>query len=240
MLFVFTNMSISQEVKKDTLIMGGHESPPVRIFNNNILSGIHSDILQELLKDTDIELLFKELPSTRSKIMLQNGEIDAYIGMLKTPEREKIYYFCEPPLYEISAKAFYLKKGSGIKIDKYEDLYGLKIGVLRGSLDFKRFNTDEKLIKEYATTNIQNFNKLISGRIDVVIRTENVGDYLVKSKDYSDKIVKADYKYSNYSPSYFVLSRKSKFMEKINIFESNLLRLRENGLITKITNKWQK
>ena len=116
----------------------------------------------------------------------------------------------------------------------------LRIGVIRGSLYFERFDKDNKLIKEYTSTNLQNFNKLIAGRVDVVIRTEMVGDYLVKSGNFSNNVEKANYKFSNHSPTYFVISRKSPFMARIKMFERNLQRLKENDLVLKITNKWLK
>lgn len=221
------------------IILGTNHVPPFKIVEGESLSGINADVLQEILRGMNLKLKIRKCPWKRCLTELENGNIDIFLGLFKTPEREKIYYYCEPAYKNRSDKAFYLIAGEGHRIKKYEDLYTLDIiGVTRGYKNFERFDKDDRLPKAYVTEHHQNIMKLISGRVDAFIQTEEAADYLIKTQGYTDKIDKAPYKYSKINPSYFVISRNSPFMSRKAEFEKNLALFIKQGLYKKISNKW--
>lgn len=241
MLFMLlaTAQVFAQEAS--VIILGTNHVPPFKIVEGEKLSGINADVLQEILRGMNLRLQIKKCPWKRCLTELANGNIDIFLGLFKSPDREKLYYFCKPAYKNRSDKAIYLRSGDGHRVKRYEDLYALDIiGVTRGYKNFDRFDNDQGLHKSYVAKHHQNLLKLISGRIDAFIQTEEAADYLIKTKGYTDKIDKASYKHAKINPSYFVISRKSTFMARKTEFEQNLSRFVESGMYKKISEKWTK
>lgn len=224
--------------KEAVITLGSNHVPPFKIIQNNNLSGINADILKEILKDTGLTLKITHCPWKRCLKELEEGRVDIFIGLFKSPEREKLFYFCDPPYKDRSDKAFYLRQGEGNLVQKYEDLYPLNIGVTRGYKNFERFDQDHKLKKTFVANHLQNVKKLAAGRIDVFVQTEVAADYLIKTEGYKGEIEKAPYKYDAVNPSYFVISRKSPHMEHIKKFEKNLRKFVLSQKYYEIIEKW--
>lgn len=224
--------------ENNIVVLGTNHVPPFKIIEGQALKGINGDILKEIFRDTGLVLKIRHCPWKRCLIELEDGKIDVFIGLFISPEREKKFHFCEPPYKDRSDKAFYLRKGQAHRVKKYEDLYQLKIGVTRGYKNFERFDNDEKLKKEFVADHILNLTKLVEGRIDVFIQTEVAADYLIKINGFGDRIEKASYKYGKIHPSYFVVSRKSPYMNRIDDFEKNLRRFVKEKKYIEIIKKW--
>lgn len=224
--------------ENNTVVLGANHVPPFKIIEGETLSGINGDILKEIFRDTGLKMKIKKCPWKRCLTELEEGRIDVFLGLFKSPEREKLFRFCDPPYSNRSDKAFYLRRGEGHRVNKYDDLYKLRIGVTRGYKNFERFDSDEKLNKEFVAEHILNIKKLVAGRLDVFIQTELAADYLIKTKGYAEKIEKAPYKYGEIHPSYFVISRKSPYMKHVEHFEKNLRLFVEEKKYSEIIKKW--
>ncbi len=161
---------------------------------------------------------------------------DIYIGLFRSVEREKYIYFVEPPFQTKTVKAFYLRKGESIRIQKYEDLYTLKmaVGIRSGFQNFPRFDNDERIKKEGVDADEQNLKKLSSGRIDAFLHTEEVADYLIAALGYAGHFEKASYKPDLSNPAYLAISKKSSFMELAGEFDDSLKYLVSTGKIEEI------
>lgn len=238
-LLVLYCPSFAGGAEQSVIVLGTNHVPPFKIINGKRLEGINAEVLQEIFRGMNLQLEIRECPWQRCLSELKDGKIDAILGMFKSPQREDIYYFCEPPYKERSDKAFYLRKGEGHRVQSYEDLYSLNmIGVTRGYNNFERFDTDKQLKKEFVTNHIQNLKKLIGKRFDAFIQTEEAADYLIKTEGYTDKIEKAPYKFDAIHPSYFVISRQSPFMSRVGEFEANLHQFVQDDLYKEISRKW--
>ena len=161
--------------------------------------------------DADIQPSYRGYPWKRCLDMMEKGEADLISGVLKSPEREEYMIFLEPPYKTRSAKVFYMRKGEGQRIQDYEDLYTLKIGVQAGVRYFQPFDDDPKMHKEEAGDDLSNLRKLQYGRIDAVISTETQADYLIATQGLKGEFDKADYRYDYDLPVYFALSRQSPY-----------------------------
>lgn len=221
-----------------TIVFGTNHVPPFKIVEEEHFSGINAEILAEILSDMELDLEVRLCPWKRCLTELEQGRLDIFLGLFKTPDREELYHFCEPPYSVRSDKAFYVKKGRDIQIEKYEDLYDLNIGVTLGYKNFERFDSDSALQKEMVTAHLQNIRKLAVGRIDTFVQTEIAADYLIALHGYSDLLEKAKYRYQKTNPSYFVISRKSEFIDRIDEFEANLRRIRREGIVGDIKKRY--
>jgi polar amino acid transport system substrate-binding protein len=170
--------------------------------------------------------------------MMRSGKADLISGVLKRPEREEYMIFIEPPYKTESIKAFYIRKDKKISIQKYEDLYRLKIGVQAGVKYFERFDADPNIQKEEAGNDLSNFRKLAIGRIDAVISTETQADYLITTQGFKEKFKKAKYKYSASLPVYFAISKKSAYAKQALQFSEIVKKLVEEKVFETIVENY--
>ncbi len=73
--------------------------------------------------------------------MMEQGELDLLASVLFQQEREKYMAYIRPQYIHVS-HVFYTKKGSPIKIKKYNDLHSLIIGRELGAVNFEPFDSD--------------------------------------------------------------------------------------------------
>lgn len=179
-------------------------------------------------------LFGSEVPFARRLIQLKNGDIDLLCGLLKKEDREKYGYFLTPPYKLKSNKYFFVRKGEGHRLQKYEDLYSLQVGVRIGSKYFSRFDKDSKLDKFSAASDEGRFKMLVSNRVDAVIHTDVYGLYLLHNLRLQDKVEIAPYKYIKHNPVYMVISRKSKLFERKDDLEKVFQIMVKSGEIDQI------
>ncbi|WP_028579726.1 substrate-binding periplasmic protein [Desulfogranum japonicum] len=195
-------------------------------------------ITKALADKFDATLQGKRVPFARRLNQLQTGEIDLSCGLFKNAVREKYAYFLSPPYSTISNKLFFMRKGEGYRLQKFEDLYSLLIGVKIHSKYYPRFDADKKL-RKYATTRDESrFNMLIAHRIDAVIQTDLYGFATLRKMGLEDKIEIAPYRYTSQNPVYMAISRKSKLMKQTNELEQVFQIMVESGEIRSIIERY--
>ncbi len=210
-----------------------HLPPFMIVGDNGVEDCINARILDEILKPLNLKVVYDIAPFKRCLLYMQTGQADIFFGILKNAEREAYMHYVEPPYKTSTAKAFYIRKGTGIHIGQYEDLYSLNgsIGTRLGFSYFPRFDADARIKKEPLGSDQDHFRLLAHKRLDAVIITETVGDYLILKDGYHDKIEKAAYKYDQLNPAYLAISKKSPYMQQIREFETIIQQLRDSGRI---------
>ncbi|MFV0349243.1 MAG: substrate-binding periplasmic protein [Halodesulfovibrio sp.] len=171
--------------------------------------GIDIDFLNELASRLGYTVVYVDCPFERGLSSMQTGKVDIMTGMLSNPEREEYMYFVQPPYKRGAAKAFYVKADSGISIEQHEDLYGKLVGVIGGVRYYTAFDEDPRIRKERVITFSQNIKKLVNNRVDVVIQTEIVGDYILSHLPEGGQVVKAVFRNQDSQQVYLAISRKS-------------------------------
>lgn len=209
--------------------------PPWKILTEKgDITGIDIQFLYRVMQQMGLKIVFVQVPFKRGLKMMEAGTVDLMTGLLRRPERETYIAFVEPPYKTHSNKAFYHLKTNRIRLESYEDLSGLRIGTAIGNKYFPRFDKDRTLVKMPVPKNKTNFQKLLRGRLDLVIHTESTADYQLSELGLKDKIVKAPYMYQETNPVYFGISKRSFFMEKAAEFASHTRMLLEQGVLKKI------
>ncbi|MEP1542422.1 MAG: transporter substrate-binding domain-containing protein [Marinobacter sp.] len=159
------------------MTVGINHAPPYRVVTDEGVTGLYVDIFNEIADRIDWKVHYVEAPFRRILRMMEDGDIDVMLGPLKTNEREEMMAFVAP-VFPPERKLFFYYRDQH-RVTEYDDLYGMKIGVLSGASYFEKFDTDDELTKEPIARYENLMRMLEMGRVDVVVAPELVGRYTV-------------------------------------------------------------
>jgi polar amino acid transport system substrate-binding protein len=166
--------------------------------------------------------------------MLQNGSVDMITTIAKREERKDSMDFLEPPTRDGYPISFYTNIKAKHAVSRYEDLYGLDIGVIRSSAYFDRFDQDQKLQKTFVTRETQLVDMLASQRLDVIVGIGANLDYLIHETGRSSVIKKSSFQIDMKDPAYIAVSKRSKHKGIVPRLEKALSDMRQANEIEKI------
>lgn len=180
--------SLQKILDKGKLIMGLDDSFPPMGFRDkdNKIVGYDIDLAKEVAKRMGVELVLQPIDWDSKELELISGKIDCiWNGMTITDSRVEEMYFVKP--YIANRQIIIVGENSGIKTKS--DLARKKVGLQKGSSALNAVQGDEIYSKIGKITEYQNnvdaFNDLKVGRIDVLVIDEVAGRYMIE-KD-SDK-----------------------------------------------------
>ncbi|MCX4028561.1 transporter substrate-binding domain-containing protein [Endozoicomonas sp. SM1973] len=229
LIFVFL-ISVKSHAE-ETVTLSNGEWPP--FMGENIKHyGIASYIVKEAFAIESIEVKYEFYPWKRGYTLAKDGEVDGSVVWSWSKEREKSFYYSDPVLY--TSEVFFHLKSFELSWKKMEDLIGINIGATIGYYYGEEFKKAEesKTIKVFRVkTDIQNINKLLARRVDVIALEKHVGIWLL-SKHFAKlkRRITFHQKPINKRTHHLILSRvidrNSKLMK---MFNSGLNKLKEMG-----------
>ncbi len=152
-----------------TLVVGtsADYEPFEYVDENGKYVGFDIELMEEVAARLDMEIEWQDIAFDGLIGSLQSDKIDAIIAaMSATPEREEQVDFTKP--YFIGADAIIVAEGSGIEINKNEDMAGYVVGVQTGTIQEEWIDTNiDAEVMRYERAE-QAIMDLKSGRIDVV------------------------------------------------------------------------
>jgi polar amino acid transport system substrate-binding protein len=222
----------------DVAVVVSTESPPYRMFAGGPPRGVFIDILEAVLRRANLTSRYHVLPFKRCLAELKSGNADLFIGLFYRPEREAFVIYLKPTIAPYVTKVFYLNKDRARHIQKWEDLYGLRIGIRAGYKHHPDFDTDPRIQKFEVTTDEQNFHKLAVNRIDAVLITEETGVYLIDKLGYTGRFAPAPLRLERDNPAYIVMSRKSRLKPHIAALETAIAAIVDNGTLEAIRQQY--
>lgn len=119
--------------------------PPEMATSGEQIPGALPEIIEKAANRVGYKVTFKERWFNQSMQMLEKGEIDAVPRARKTEERSKKMDFLGPIGYQDVEIRFLVKPGREGLIQRYEDLYKIKVGAKKGSLYFEPYDSDKKI-----------------------------------------------------------------------------------------------
>ncbi len=195
-------------------------------------------ILQTIADKLGIELQQRLTTFGRAMLLLRDGDSDIQMGVLKRPEREAYLHYIEPPYIRYVSRVFVVAKGQHSSIQRYEDLYGLRIGTHQGFKYFPRFDEDTRLKKQVVGGHKQNIGKLLRGRIDAFISPVILAIQTINDSGAGDKFELADYRHRQEDPVYIVLSKKSPLYERLDEIEPLIQEMITSGEVLTIIEQY--
>jgi polar amino acid transport system substrate-binding protein len=200
-----------------TVVVAFSEFPPYKMIVDGKHTGIDVDILQEIGKQMDFTLDFKNGTLEECLGMMKEGEADLMTSLLRRAEREPYILYVQPRYRARSDKVFYVFKEHPKSIRSYDEL--------------------NKLPAQSIKINI---SKLVAGQIDTFVTTDTEGDYWIKTLGLQDRITKAPFKFQQLDPIYMGISKKSAFATEANRFGRILKDLVDKGVVQRIVDKYLK
>ena len=150
-----------------TLAIYCEEDPPNQMVGSDgQLTGMTLEIATEIKKRTGNQDPIQLVPWARGYDAAQKNPNVVLFSVTRTAERNQLFYWIGPVLE--SSYGFYAKADSGIKLKSLEEARKLKrIGVYLSDVR-DTFLTDAGFQNlDRTANNIQNFKKLMAGRLDV-------------------------------------------------------------------------
>jgi len=231
------------------LFVGDDDFPPYSYEQNGRLMGIDVEIIQSMAGKLNLDIKIRLVPWKRLIMMTKNGLCDGSFSLFHTNEREvfALYAFSQP--IHVSRFPLFYKKGSIIKFNTIEDLYGKVIGINRGFSISEAFDLAVKQGK--IKINIENeVDKNVAltanGRIDGFTNNYDVTKYKIKHnprlQQYKDVIAHTPKSISDMRNAYVVLSNnaqgiqnKEKMVQRINWA---LTEMKNQGIYSKIYHRY--
>lgn len=213
--------------------------PPFTWKEGDKIIGVFPEVVEMIFGKLGIDVESEHVGDWKlCQLKVKSGKVDMLMAGYMTDERKVYAQYPATPVSD-DPTAVFVWKGKEFPFEKWADLTGKRVGELIGSTEGQDF--DEFLAKNttvsYVRTRLQNFQKLERDRIDCTIIGLYAGLILVKKHGYEGKIIplenpiKTEY-------LYFAFSKQSNFLKYLPQVDTELQKLRANGTIEKLIQKY--
>ena len=172
---------------KERLLIITDAWPPYVFAENGVPTGFDYDVMMAVLTKMGYEADFRFLPWMRCIEMIKKKEVDGILDISMNESRKEFMHFPTEPLSESTSVLFHLKEKQ-YTFDSLADLEGLTIGTILGYKYNKEFLEADYFKREPVKTEKQNFQKLLYGRIDLLLVNRNVGLFTAQKMGILDRI----------------------------------------------------
>lgn len=180
--FIFLLLSFTVHSNEAKLNVVTEDWPPF-ILKGQEVSGIVTKNIKEILAYTDIKYSIDVYPWARSFHLATTNPNVLIYSIYKTKQREaKFHWFC--PVYKSTPIHAYKLASNQINIDSLEALKTSVVGIMRGDNSHSYFlnnGFEEGVNIDLSSNEETNLKKLIKGRVDVVIQSQESLNYRLES-----------------------------------------------------------
>ncbi len=237
-LFLILNLFSS------TLVFyGDNKFAPYSYEENGELKGIDIEIIKEIGKRLDLDIKIELVPWNRLIELTKQGKVHGSFSLFYNNDRSKYAYFTNYPIH-YSKYSFFTLDENGYKYNKFEDIYGKKIGLNRSFYINEAFENlvDEEVIYLDQSEDIdKGITLLLNKRIDLYLGNEENVYRFLEENNITKIIPLSKDIFEHYAPAFLVLSKKSDLTNKnilLNKINKTLEELYNEGTIDKIKAKY--
>lgn len=205
---------------------------------NGKITGITTDIVNEIMKDTQEDYPIKMMPWARAYKSIINKPNKVLFSMTRTPKREYLFKWVGP--IANNSFVFYARSDSKISIDTLDEAKDekYKIGTYLDGAN-EEYLRSQDFYNIYSVPNdLLNLKKLIKGRIDLWAAGETQGLYKAKQLNINPSEIKQIFKIKE-TQLYIAFSRTTP-NSLINLWQSELDKIKADGRYEAIMNKYTK
>ena len=224
---------------KETVTIGSGEWIP--LTGENIKhGGFCGHVVSEAFRLAGYEVKFNYAPWKRVLTRLKLGKDDASLCWIKKPERENFFLYSD--IVMVQKKVFFHRKDFNFDWKTLDDLGGYKIGSVHGwSLgeEFDKAQKEGRINVSFTNSDVQNFKKLLLGRIDLY-PSELIVGYTTMQKITSNANMRLITNHKNpimESNYYLILSKKipqPRLNRLLKDFNKGLQLLKKSGQYEKM------
>ncbi|MBN1971073.1 MAG: transporter substrate-binding domain-containing protein [Candidatus Delongbacteria bacterium] len=214
------------------------EYPPYNYSDKGKVTGISTEIIQEILLRTGIDYQLKVYPWARSYKMATEEPNTIIYSITYTEQRKPLFKWVGP-LIPTTVDVF-AKKSSMIKINGYDDLKNYKIGVVKDDIGEQLLISNgvpASNLEEVAQP-LLNLKKLAIDRVDMVSYEGNVVNWLLTNND----MTPSDYEkvYTLQEGQLYIGFEKNTPDDVINKCQAALDEMKKDGTYNKILQTYMK
>ena len=195
------------------------------------LVGIWVEIIEEMQELSGLKMEISLGPHARTVQNLENGKTD--MGFLvhsgqKAPNLVDVSY-----MFTVSTVSVSLPK---TKIEKYDDFYGKRIGVVRGSTNDPTFDSDKSLFKQPFRSQEIIVNMLFQNRLDAIVGDNISLLYLIRKTGHGEAPYQS-FKLID-SKVWICFSKSSPLLAHSDLIKQTNAKLKASGTYNAILNKY--
>lgn len=207
--------------------------PPYMFGTKNQAKGLYPRLIEAVFARIGIEVDIQALPWDEALKAGEQGET-AVGGIYKNNKRLEIYDYSSP-LYE-ERLMVYTKTGETFPFNTLSDLYGKRIGLIRGWSYGEAFDAAREkyhFTVEEADSNLRNFEKLVSGKIDCLVVDQLAASQIIQEHAW-DKQVHQLEKTAADNHAYLVFAKNLKKTALLERFNQALEEIKKDGSYQKL------
>jgi len=226
-------------VSAEKIVFATGDWPPYSYKENGKLTGIDVDITTEIYRRLGLEPEFQVLPWKRALHSLKRGSVTGMASLFYSEERTGFAYYTSSPMY-IVKNVLFSRKGSGIKILGTDDLKGRTVAVLPDSVYGPEFDNCKEIKRMECDDDITMVKMLDRGRMDLAATQEITFRFLSRKLGLEDRF-ETVYTISE-AKVHIAFSKKApgqRGKELTDKFSETLLRLKDEGFIQKVLDKYR-
>lgn len=201
------------------------DMPPFRITEQwdgaGKFSGVFVDAISEMSERTGIKLSFTGKSYAEALAMIGDGSADMMLGV-KWTAQQTVFMEYLSSWFPAESHVFFRNPGQK-DLWTYDDLSGVRIGILRASRHFDRLDTDKALLKVEFDSYTDAFRALYDRQVDVVLAPLRQGRYTLKQLGMAFEL--ATY-HDPGEPTYIAISKKSLLLRERKLIDDVLIEMR--------------
>lgn len=225
--------------ERKEIILGTSPYEPFIMYDDkkDCLYGIDVDLTTEAFRRCGIDVKSKLCTWDGCLYMLQKGTIDIIPAFSVDASRSSYVDYSKP--YRDKARyAFFTKKGSGVRINSYEDLYKYHIGI-QDYVYNDKFNKDNRINKQMNDSdNKLYFKKLLMGQLDAVIINEYAGKYFLAKENLLDAVQIESFAFEEDSDNLMAFAKCNDLGKYSEMFSQQIENMKRDGTYKKIEDKY--
>lgn len=187
--------------------------------SEEFIDGLHAKYLKNIAKHMNMPIEIIPMPFARRIREFRQGNLDILVGMQRESDIQDEMIYIKPS-YETLRHTFFIIKNDKGKLQNFNDLKKLSIGVTRHAKYFELFNQEPGLIMVPVSTLRQKVELLKKGRINTFIHFQESTTPLINKMGLQNEIIKADYQPIEVNNYYVTLSSNSELIDKKHLFQA--------------------
>lgn len=218
---------------EDTIKLATLDWPPY-VGDGLPQSGFTTAIVSEAFRRAGYKVKIDFMPWARVLQETEAGNYDAAYPEYYSDERTETFFLSDQ--FASGPLGFYKRKADNITYTKLEDLKQYHIGVVLGYINTAEFDAADYLQKETVNSDEQNIQKLLLGRIDLIVIDKFVAQYLIKTSipEAADVLEFMEPPLLE-QPLHVIFSRQvASSTQKLQEFNAALKTMREDGTLERI------
>ncbi len=204
------------------------------VKDGKVLGGLKVELLDAIAQRLNWRVEHSYCPFQRCLRSMQSGNLDIMVFIAVNDARSEYLKYVQT--WSIPRRIpFYMRKGQQHRLQSYEDLYQLRVGVVNGYSYFKRFDNDAK-IKKVVVQNEQQLPRMVmAGRIDTYIAFDQRREQL--SQQYP-QLIAPPFNHAFSDTALLAISKSSLLAHRADELEAAALSVIKDGTMAKLWKKF--